>query len=816
MVAVLRYSVSDIAEITNGELNGSADQMVHSVLTDSRKVNSIKNTMFIAISGANHNGHLYISELYSKGLRIFLIEEDVQSFEYSEASFIKVESSIHALQALASHHRRKFSFPQIAITGSNGKTIIKEWLFKLLHRNRNIIRSPKSYNSQLGVSLSILAMDKNHDLGIFEAGISKPGEMERLNEIILPDICIFSNLGSAHDSGFKNRTEKLVEKLKLTKHSKTLIAYAEDEKIANEILDNNLADDIILWSFNKLDEDLHAIHVIKNENKIEFTQKKNYTFHLPHKDEASVENSISAILTALYLGLDRNSIQESLKDLEPVAMRLEMKAGLNNSTIVNDAYNADPEGVFSAIDFLKAQTENENYTVIISDLMETKENSEELYSSILRYVEQNSIQKLITIGEQWKQLNLKSNSTQIYSYADATSFISELDEYSFNEEAILIKGARKFQLEKISELLERHKHKTVLELDLNAFTNNLTYYRNLLEADTKIMVMVKAFSYGAGSFEIAKLLEYQKVDYLAVAYTDEGVTLREAGIMTPIMVMNPQSYEFKRLKSYSLEPEIYSKKILDEWLESSKNDSEQHAIHLKINTGMNRLGFSSADIDDLSSTLKKHKLKVASIFSHLAASDDPSKESFSLSQVEQFQTVYRKIESALGYSVLKHILNSAGIENHLEHQLDMVRLGIGLYGIGSPELESISTFKTYISQIREVESGEIIGYGADNPQSKKITIAIINAGYSDGLDRRLSNGVGEVLINNTRAPIIGKVCMDMTMVDITSVNSVSVGDEVILFNKDLTVSEMAKKIGTIPYEILTGVSQRIPRIYFKD
>lgn len=815
-MAILNYTVSDIAQIVGGKLTGPKDRKIQNILTDSRQYKDSAFSLFLAIKGTHHDGHLFIEDLYKKNLRSFIVESIPEGNSFPDASFIQTDNTLHAFQTWAAHHRMKFGYPLIAITGSNGKTIVKEWLFHILSRDRHIVRSPKSFNSQLGVPLSVMQMTEKNDIAIFEAGISMPEEMERLQDILKPSICLFTNLGSAHDQGFSNRDEKLSQKLILSRGAEMFLAYAENEKLAQKIVEYNQAKSLLLWSFEKIDSLSESIHILHSDDLIEFMWKDQlHSYTLPFKDEASVENVIHVILTALYLDCESDQIQKAIAELEPVAMRLEMMAGLENSTLVNDSYNADLEGVYSAIDFLIAQTEKEKYTLIVSDLIQMSENSQ-VYKSIQQYAEQKNIHRIITVGHQWKQARLESKKTELVHFDDTRSLLDKLDTFDFREEAILIKGARKFQLEQVTAVLERQQHKTRLELNLNAFTHNLGYYKKLLKPETKVMVMVKAFSYGSGTYEIPKLLEYQNVDYLAVAYTDEGIALRKSGIRTPIMVMNPQEYEFERLSAYNLEPEIYAQAILEHWILFAKENKPAPSIHIKVNTGMNRLGFSVEDIDALCESLLEHKIKIASIFSHLAASDDDSKSDFTLNQIKDFRSAAEKMENRLGHPILKHILNSAGIEKHLDHQMDMVRLGIGLYGIGSDELESISSFKTFISQIRLVPQGEIIGYGANNPLDNEKRIAIINVGYSDGLDRRLSDGVGDVLINNRRHPIIGKVCMDMTMVDITGAEDVHVGNEVILFNEDLTISEMAEKLETIPYEVLTGISQRIPRIYFKE
>jgi alanine racemase len=813
-----------IEEITQGEvLQLHQDLPVAYLLLDSRKIVSPLSSLFFSVKGKRHDGHKFLHELYLKGVRSFVVEEALfNPTDFPEANIIQVENSIAALQEVVAYYRSFFDCEVIGITGSNGKTIVKEWLSQLLSKDFNIVRSPKSYNSQTGVPLSVWQMNEEHTLGIFEAGISLPGEMENLEKVIHPTIGIFTNIGTAHEEGFQNRKQKILEKLKLFKGSDILFYCRDHEEIAGEIKINYPDLKTFTWS-RKEEADLLIIESIKEGNKVRAQMVyhgETLFFHLPFSDEASLENLFHCIGILLYFGTDPVEIQNRLQNLQQIAMRLELKEGVNSCYVIDDTYNNDLAGITIAINFLDQQKHKKIKVMILSDVLESGMKEQELYSNIADLLKEKGIQRLIGIGKTISRN--KSLFILASTFYDSTEeFLKEFNPQDFSEEMILVKGARVFQFERIVQQLQRKVHGTVLEVNLDALSHNLNFYHAQLEPKTKIMVMVKAFAYGSGSFEVANLLQFHGVDYLAVAYADEGVALRENGISLPVMVMNPSNYTFDKMLQFNLEPEIYNFKILYEYLDFLKTNSISSKIHLKIDTGMRRLGFEEKDLKELTSVLKKHRnLNVASVFTHLAGADEEMHNEFTLQQIDKFKEISKSIEEVLGYKVLKHALNSAGIVRFPEGQMDMVRLGIGLYGVEANGLqqgniETVGTLKTIISQIKEIKAGETVGYSRKGKTDKDIRIATIAIGYADGYDRRFSNGKGKVLINGKYCPIVGNVCMDMSMVDISGVQAEE-GDEVIVFGKDLPIYKIAQDIGTIPYEILTNVSERVKRIFYAE
>jgi alanine racemase len=818
------YSISKIAEIVRGKLHNVSNPNILHLVTDSRKIFSPDNSLFIAIVGERHDGHSYIPDLYKKGVRNFLISEEQNLFNtFEEANFIKVPNTVGALQQLASYHRNLFDYPVIGITGSNGKTIIKEWLYHALEQRHNIVRSPKSYNSQIGVPLSVWQMNENYDLGIFEAGISKPGEMQRLENIIRPQIGIFSNIGEAHQENFNKISAKIQEKLNLFIDSETIIYCKDHEVIDREIQHHELINQkkILTWSLN-YDSDLEVDDIQVEEGNTFISAlygEELLTISIPFIDKGSIENAIHVWLLLLHMGVDNDYIKRIMSSLPVIAMRLEMKKGVNQSTIINDSYNSDVGSLNIALNMLNQQNQHRRKTVILSDILQSGREDRELYSEVADLLKRNHVNRLIGIGRSISEhAELFDVESEFYSSTD--QFLNRLSNAKFRNEAILIKGSRDFHFEKVSHLLEEKMHQTILEIDLDAMLQNLNYFRSKLSQETKIMAMVKAFSYGSGTYEIANMLQYHRVDYLGVAFTDEGVTLRESGITVPIIVMNPDEESFEQMVEYELEPELYNFRVLKRFnQEVGRLGKEEYPVHIKLDTGMNRLGFKPFELDHLIEVLKSRShLKIQSVFSHLAASDEPEQDEFTKGQVAQFNRLSNRIIEQLGYPVTRHILNSAGIERFPEAQFDMVRLGIGLYGISATDtgkLENTSTFKSSVTQVKEVLENETIGYGRVGKAEKGKTIAIIPVGYADGLSRALSNGVGRLYINGYYVPIIGSICMDMCMVDITNCD-IKEGDEVIVFGKEIPVTELAEKLGTIPYEIFTGISNRVKRVYFQE
>ncbi len=813
-----------IAEITDAKiLSFHADTAVHYLLLDSRKIISPANSIFFAIKGIRHDGHLYLPALYKKGLRFFVVEKSagIQAAEFPGATLWEVPDAIAALQKMVAWHRSLFSIPVIGITGSNAKTIVKEWIAQLLHKNFRIVKNPKSYNSQVGVPLSVWELNEQHTLGIFEAGISLPGEMERLEPIIQPTIGLFTTIGPAHDEGFKNTEEKIAEKIKLFAHAE-IIFYRKDHAEIHRAL-SSLNKTLFCWS-DKEPADVQITHLEKAGKHTDVTlvyTGESVHLRLPYADDASIENILHCVCILLYFKIPAADLQERLNALLPVAMRLELKEGVNGSYIVDDTYNNDLSGLTMAINFLVQQKQRSKKTIILSDLLESGIEDHLLYGKIAALLKEKNISRIIGIGKnisRHQELFQQSNP----SFFETTeAFLAQLTSDQFSNELILIKGARVFAFEKIVRLLQQKMHGTVLEINLDALAHNLNFYRSQLKPGTKIMVMVKAFAYGSGSFEVANLLQFHRADYLAVAYADEGVALRENGISMPVMVMNPSYQSFDTLLRHQLEPELYSFKILNEFLEYLKENNTNATVHLKLDTGMHRLGFEEKDLDLLLEKLiSNSSLKIASIFTHLAAADEAVHNSFTYSQLEKFNRMADRIEARIGYPTIRHAVNSAGILRFPEAHMGMVRLGVGLYGVEAnglrqEALQTVGTLKTIISQIKHVPAGESVGYSRKGIAEKPTTIATIAIGYADGYDRGFSNGKGKVLINGTLCPIIGNVCMDMCMVDVTHAEAAE-GDEVIVFGENPSIVELSKLIGTIPYELLTGIGERVKRVFYTE
>jgi Alr-MurF fusion protein len=807
---------SELSAITSGKIiRLSKDQRILSFITDSRKLSAVDGAIFFAISGQHHDAHQFLSDLYQKGIRQFVIEkeEGLNLAGFRDANILLVKSSLRAIQLVAAEHRSHLKIPVIGITGSNGKTIIKEWLFQLLSSDYKIAKNPGSYNSQLGVPLSVWQLQGHHDLGIFEAGISRPGEMEKLAEIIQPTIGIFTNAGSAHDEGFTSRSQKISEKIKLFDRSKIVI-YCSDQAEVKDVIEQA---DINTMSWGA--SNAASVQVTNEGNSFSISFKgMSFNLMLPFSDKASVENCFHCIALMLHLGYKADEIQERIRMLHAVPMRLELKEGINQSQIIDDTYNNDLAGLRISLEFLSNQNQKSKKRVILSDILESGEEPAELSRKIASIVAEHHVHSFVGIGKILSEnRGLFPASSQFFLSTE--EFLKNFDFTSIQHEAVLVKGARTFQFERIIERLQRKVHGTVMEIDLGAVVHNLNFFRSKLNPSTKIMVMVKAFAYGSGSNEIANLLQFHKVNYLGVAYADEGVDLRKNNISLPIMVMNPTEESFGSVLQYDLEPEIYSFKILASLLNFLRGRSAM--IHLKLDTGMHRLGFDESDMDTLINILQKNpSVKVSSIFSHLAGADESQHDSFSAQQAEKFKQRADKIASAIGYKPAFHILNSPGILRLPQYQFDMVRLGIGLYGVdptngGVQGMKPVAKLKTIISQIKNIAPGESIGYGRRGKADKPLTIATIAIGYADGFSRAFSRGVGKVLINGKLVPVIGNVCMDMTMVDITGVE-VKEGDEVIVFGAELPIQNLADSINTIPYEILTNTSERVKRIFVAE
>lgn len=822
----MSINLKSLIPVFKAEWIGSdTDIFVDHISIDSRSLQNGSKTLFIALSGVNNDAHLYIAELIEKGVQNFVVQYIPENVK-GKANFFVVKNTLKALQELAGYYRDLFDFPIIGITGSNGKTIVKEWLNFLLSPDYNIIRSPKSYNSQVGVPLSVIAINEKHNLGIFEAGISTVNEMINLEKIIKPKIGVLTNIGSAHDEGFLNLVQKIDEKLLLFKDC-PIIIYQK-----NEVVDSCLTQfaaeymmhprKLFSWSFT---DQSAAVFILKKETKNDSTtikyQYKGEVFDLeiPFSDSASIENAISCLLVLLHFEYDFAVIQNRMQMLYPVEMRLEVKNGIHNCSLIDDSYSSDFQSLKIALDFLESQKKNASKAVILSDIFQSGFSNEELYSKVAQLISDNKINRVIGIGATISSFAAKfPNSTMFQNTGD---FIEAIESLNFNNETILIKGARSFQFEEIVSMLEEKTHETVLEINLDAISHNLNYYKSKLAENVKIMVMVKAFGYGNGGLEIAKLLEHNKVNYLGVAFADEGISLKSGGIKLPIMVLNPESTSFPSIIQYKLEPEIYSIKGLNAFLKIAKEKSlKDFPIHIKMDTGMHRLGFEDNTIDELISTLKGNStVRVQSILSHLATSDEPKHFEFVEKQIRLFDKLSSRLMSELNINPIRHILNTSGISNFPNAQFNMVRLGIGLYGVSNDPLEqkyleNVGTLKSIISQVRTIPAGDSVGYGRRFMAEKETKIATIPIGYADGISRLWGNQVGFVTIKNQKAYIVGSVCMDMLMVDVSHIDCKE-GDSVIIFGESPTVIEMAEALKTIPYEIMTSISQRVKRVFFR-
>ena len=805
------------AILTSAHLNfyNSAIEFDH-ISIDSRSLQNGNATLFFCLKGQNNDAHSYIKSLIEKGVQHFVVEYIPENVD-GKAHFCVVENTTNALQNLAKAYKKQFQIETIGITGSNGKTIVKEWLNFLLSPDFSVVRSPKSFNSQVGVPLSIFGINENHTLGIFEAGISLKGEMQKLAEIIQPNIGIFTHLGNAHQEGFTTVEEKIIEKCQLFTNSEIVIL----EK--NDWIEKHIQVTTFTWSFEDPKANVFILSKVKNNLKTTLEiQFENETFKisLPFTDDISIENAITCVSTLLYLKTDIAIIKERISKLYNIEIRLQAKKGINNCLLIDDSFSSDYQSLKIALDFLEQQKLHQKKTIILSDIFQSGLNVKELYSNVIKLLQQNNISQIITIGEVIG--NYFQDIPHVISFANTNAFLQQFNTDSFNNETILIKGARSFNFDEIVVLLEEKVHETVLEINLDALTSNYNFYKHKLENKTKIMVMVKAFGYGNGGYEIAKQLEHLKVAYLGVAFADEGIALRKAGITTPIMVLNPEISSYNAMIAYNLEPEIYSLSGLTSFIELAKEkNSNAYPIHIKIDTGMHRLGFEKNNISELITLLQYNNfVKVTSIFSHLATSDDLNFAAFTLHQIQLFDTISKQISTELNIQPIRHILNTSGIFNYPEYQYEMVRLGIGIYGVGNSKeeqgsLENVSTLKSIISQIRTVEPNESIGYSRKFMVKKEMRIATIPIGYADGIRRAWGNEKGFVSINNQKATILGNVCMDMLMVDVTHINCKE-RDEVTIFGENPHVNEIASVCQTIPYEILTSISQRVKRIFYKN
>ena len=819
------YTIKDISEILGeNAVIAEPSVVIDHLLIDSRRLIFPAATLFFALRSARRSGDTFIEEMYKAGVKSFVVTKSFDHSNFTHANFLIADDPLRALQKLAAFHRKRFQIPVVGITGSNGKTIVKEWLYQLLQQDYDIVRSPKSYNSQIGVPLSVWQINESNTLAIFEAGISEVGEMNFLEAIIQPTIGILTNVGAAHSAGFSSKEQKVHEKLKLFKNAYTIVSNNQDP-IINSVISTRDKEKLFTWGDG--DADLKIFEIEKNNNKTKITGSYNdnpLSITIPFTDNASVENAITCWSLLLYLKVDDGIIAKRMQQLQSVEMRLQLKKGINNCSIINDSYSNDLSSLRMALNFLHQQSGNQSTTVILSDLGEIY-SSDDQYQKVLQSLVQHKVDKFIGIGARLLSLQsvFKNAVPQSYFYSSVEAFTSHFSNIRFRDEVILLKGARAFEFEQINLLFEQKVHQTVLEVNLSAMVHNLKEYQRYVHPSTKVMAMVKAFSYGSGSAEVASVLQFHKVDYLAVAYADEGVELRKSGIQMPVMVMNPETITFQSLVEYNLEPELYSFGILKAFNAYLQNEGlQQFPVHIKIDTGMHRLGFEAEDVDELADFLKVNpRLVVKSVFSHLVASESAQHDDFTHHQAQLFQTACTKIEDATGYSFIRHIANSAAIFRHPQYQFEMVRLGIGLYGVDSSaqnvlSLQPVATLRSTIAQIRKVKKGETVGYSRRGLVKRDSLIATIRIGYADGFNRKLGNGVGHVFINGHLAPVIGSVCMDMTMIDITDTEGISEGDVVEIFGTNLPVEKLAEWCETIPYEIMTSVSQRVKREYYQE
>ena len=853
------YTIKKIASVVGGQVIGNQSDtiIVKDILFDSRLLIDAENTLFFALYSGRNDGHKYIAELYEKGVKAFVISsKNIEKYDvkaqvealkqYPDAVFVVVDDTLTALQTLAAHHRAQFNIPVVGITGSNGKTIVKEWLYQILSPSMSVCRSPKSYNSQIGVPLSVWQMNSTNEVAVFEAGISRPGEMEKLREIIKPTIGVFTNIGPAHGKNFENIQQKIKEKLQLFKGLKaTAVVYCSDnQEIANAIS----AADIPAFSWSKTDKnaDLFVSSIDCRDERpyvsteiIAIFKGKNISITIPFIDDASIENAINCWCVALLLGVPNEIIAQRMAQLEAVEMRMELNAGVRNCLIINDSYNNDRNALAIALDFMNAQ-HHDNKVLILSDILQSEQKEEDLYKNVAQLIENKGVDIFIGIGpalcasfraersgvekSSLSKISLNKRITS-YFYTSTSDFLNNHPMKMFENQIVLLKGARSFEFERIMKVLQQKSHETVLEINLDNLVKNLNYYRGKLKKDTKMMVMVKAFAYGSGNYEVSNVLAFHHVDYLTVAYADEGVDLRNRGIKLPIMVMTPETNTFDTIILNNLEPDIYSFRCLSQ-LEDAINQLDKPlekpvGIHIKVDTGMHRLGFLPEDIDALIERIKANpNLRVMSVFSHFATSDMPEEDDFVMHQVKMYEMMSSKIVKAFPYKIIRHLLNTAGITRFTEYQYDMVRLGIGVYGVAicdedRGKLHNVMSLKSTIKQIKEYGPGETIGYGRHGKITKPSRIAVIPIGYADGLRRQLGNGKACFWVNGKPAPIIGNICMDLTMIDVTGIDCQE-DDTAVLFDDNHPIEIIAEACDTIPYEIMTRISQRVKRIYVKE
>lgn len=815
----MNYTVSQIADITNAKIIGNENLIIKNIAFDSRIIYSTKNTAFIAINTSKNSGEKFIESAIDRGINVIISEHHYSQFE--NITWIIVENSVEFLQKLAKYHFKNSHIKSIGITGSNGKTILKEWLYQCLWNEFPTVKSPKSFNSQIGLPLSLLQINDTHQLGIFEVGISKPDEMEKLENIFQPQIGLLTHIGTAHLANFKSEEDLIDEKILLFKDSEVIIYNGDNPLVDKKLNELYSSKKLISYGLTDSNQVYFKNNISKDEKFVVHYFGEEISFPVHQRDEATLTNVLALITVLKELGIENQNIIEKINALKAVEMRLEAIEGQKNNIVINDSFNLDLDSLKTALQFLN-EYKKPKKSLVLTDIVGVNSNSKELYDEVSELVNEQKFDSVFLIGDEISKFS-DLFKTKTYTFINTQELIDSKHLTEIENQIILLKGARKFEIEKVKDLLELRKHDTVLEINLNALLHNINYHKSLLKPATKMMAMVKANAYGLGSYEISEFLQHHHIDYLGVAFVDEGVELRKKGITIPIVVMNPEQHSYDTVIQYNLEPEIYSFRVLELFYEAIQKSGydKNYPIHIKLETGMHRLGFKDFELDQLSQTLNKTSLKVQSIFSHLSSSDMPTEKEFTLRQLETFEKNSSYLIEKLGYTPIRHILNSSGITSYTNHQYDMVRIGIGMLG-ESPnseiqkQLQSVVSFKTVISQISLVENGESVGYSRRFKPNQATKIATIPVGYADGIPRLIGNQIGNVGVNKTLAQIVGSICMDMMMINVDHIPNVKEGDTVTVFNAKPSLKEFAEYCKTITYEVLTSISPRVKRIYVKD
>ncbi|REC45840.1 bifunctional UDP-N-acetylmuramoyl-tripeptide:D-alanyl-D-alanine ligase/alanine racemase [Chryseobacterium sp. 5_R23647] len=815
----MNYTVNQIAEITNAKVIGERELLIKNIAFDSRIIYSTKNTAFIAINTSKNSGEKFIESAINRGINVIISKHHYPQFE--NITWIIVENSVEFLQKLAKYHFKNSYIKSIGITGSNGKTILKEWLYQCLWNEFPTVKSPKSFNSQIGLPLSLLQINDIHKLGIFEVGISKPNEMEKLENIFQPQIGLLTHIGTAHFANFKSEEELIDEKIQLFKDSEVIIYNGDNSLVDKKLTDLYSSKKLISYGLIDSNQVYFKNNISKDENLVVQYFGEEISFPVHQRDEATLTNVLALITVLKELGVENQNIIEKINALKAVEMRLEAIEGIKSNIIINDSFNLDLDSLKTALQFLN-EYKKPKKSLVLTDIVGVNSNSKELYEEVSELVNDQKFDSVFLIGDEISKFS-DLFKAKTHTFINTQELIDSKHLTEIENQIILLKGARKFEIEKVKDLLELRKHDTVLEINLNALLHNINYHKSLLKPATKMMAMVKANAYGLGSYEISEFLQHHHIDYLGVAFVDEGVELRKKGITVPIVVMNPEQHSYETVIQYNLEPEIYSFRVLELFYEAIQKSGydKNYPIHIKLETGMHRLGFKDFELDQLSQILNKTSLKVQSIFSHLSSSDIPTEKEFTLHQLETFEKNSSYLIEKLGYTPIRHILNSSGITSYTNHQYDMVRIGIGMLG-ESPnsdiqkQLHSVVSFKTVISQISLVENGESVGYSRRFKPNQPTKIATIPVGYADGIPRLIGNQIGNVGVNKTLAPIVGSICMDMMMINVDHIPNVKEGDTVTVFNAKPSLKEFAEYCKTITYEVLTSISPRVKRIYVKD